>query len=245
MPRIEVQVRLPTAQGIWRWFEYLDESDNVSELLRRVVKYDVHEGSTVRSSQTLWLRTYELLVKVVAHFDTKAGCYRQVRADNLWYGCYDRNERTEALEEKWSFTHRSFLTYRREAKVGYTERDRAQAAIHRDRLQAILDNIVAEKAAIEAEDPRKVKLPLYPARKLAQIGVTHKCIVYCIHRGVITSTKGYPLPDLADLRKGSSDNLEKVMKIVQNNDDADALEAAIQECLVRSLNIHISLNHKK
>ena len=61
MPQIEIQIRLPTEKGIWRWYEHLDDGENLAELLRRVVKYDVRSGSSVKNSQTLWLHAYELV----------------------------------------------------------------------------------------------------------------------------------------------------------------------------------------
>ncbi len=185
MPQIEVQVRLPTTKGIWRWYEYLDDGEDLAELLRRVVKYDARAGATVKSSETLWLRAFELRAKLVARFDPAAGCYRPVRRGNPWVGCYDRAERLEALEDKRAFLHRRFLNARRESKVGYTEADRAAGARERDELQRQLDANAAEAAAINAEDPRAARPPLFPARTLAEAGFADKCIVYVEHRGVV------------------------------------------------------------
>jgi len=233
MPNIEVQLRFPTPKGVWRWYEYIDDSEDLVNLLRRVVKYDVKEGSDVTNSQTLWLRTYELLVKVVASFDAKAGCYRPIHdLSTPWRGCYDRTERIEALQDDRAIVYRNFLNAKRESKVGYTEEDRAAGAAERDKLQQQLDTIDAKIAVIESEDPNSVQPPLFRSCTLAQMNITNKCIVFVQQRGVVSKTPGYLLPDLSDFRKGSLDNLRAVMERVRVDADADALEHALEECMV-------------
>eukprot|EP00750_Incisomonas_marina_P007437 INCI14962.1.p1 GENE.INCI14962.1~~INCI14962.1.p1 ORF type:complete len:320 (+),score=55.42 INCI14962.1:95-1054(+) len=270
---IEVQIRFPTTKGMWRWYEHADPDSDLSELLRRVVKHDVHEGSTVRDSETLWLNAYELLVKVVARYDAEAECFRPVRNHvqtggsrderdghggdgcsdrehgdwncNRWHGCYDRRERLAALEDERAFLYRRFLNAKRESKVGYSESDRAAGAKEMAELQRQLDTLASKVAAIQAEDPRNVKPPLFPARTLTELGITDKCILFCIHRGVVAhANEGYLLPDLEDLRKASMDALRNIVADTNLSSDVALLEATLDDCLSMGMNKKEALSIK-